>query len=288
MIITEKHHATVTNTADPIQRGRIKVACVALLGDETTELPMWVEPIYEWGWFTIPDVGEIVEIEVAVGADDDEQRGQISIGQPNIRYRSRVWGGLETDGARAIPDDFLTNYGKRRGFATPGGHVLMFDDTPGKEKVSLTWHSKDDKYSYFSFDETGSVILSNKNGSLIYLNAEDGETSWIDEHGNSFSTSVEGMKLIDKFSNIIETKDGLVQILSQSAIAVSAKNVVVDAGSIELASNALEPAVDPAVLGAKWMALFAAHTHPTGVGPSGPPIPTGTEALVLSTKVKLG
>src|SRR6185436_657282 len=141
--ITETHIATVTAIQDPDKRGRIRVACVGLLGDETTEVPHWIEPALEWGWFVVPDVGEIVDIELVAHDSTDESPGQSSINTPNMRWRGRHWGGSKTDAARPIPEDFTTkNYGKRRGFATPGGHILMFDDTEGGEKISLAWSNK--------------------------------------------------------------------------------------------------------------------------------------------------
>ena len=84
-----KYWATVTNNVDPENRGRISVACVGLLGDEETELPMFVEPVHDWGWFYIPDVGELVEIEVIESSDEDEQHGQMSIDNLDIKWRSK-------------------------------------------------------------------------------------------------------------------------------------------------------------------------------------------------------
>ncbi len=284
MIVTNKYPATVTNSADPEKRGRIKVACAALLGDEETEMPHWVEPVFEWGWFIVPDPGEIVDLEVTEGADDDEHRGQASINNMNPRWKGRYWGGNDTDVKRPVPADFLTNYGKRRGIATPGGHIMMFDDTEGSKKFSITWKGGDNEYAYMAADEDGSWVIANKKGSLLYLNAKDGEMSWVDQHGNTISSGSTGIKLIDKSGGVAEMKDGVIQLLGQAAITISCKNAVVDAGSIELA----QPAADFGVKGTTFQAYFLAHVHPTGTGPSGPPVPTGAEAAWLSTKVKVG
>jgi hypothetical protein len=283
-ITSGTYPATVTAINDPEQRGRIRVACSAMMGDEETEMPHWCDPVYEWGWFIVPDPGEIVDIIVDESAADDEHRGQISIGQLNPRWKGRYWGGADTETKRPVPEDFKTNYGKRRGFATPGGHVMMFDDTEGAKKVSLTWKGADNEYAYMAADEDGSWIMANKKGSMIYMNAKSGEMSWIDQHGNTIASSATGIKMIDASGGIVEMKSGVIQVLGQSAVTISCKNAVLDAGAIELA----QPATDPAVLGTHLMTLFSAHTHPTGVGPSGPPIPQGTEAGVLSTKVKVG
>lgn len=279
----EVHPATVVAIEDPEQRGRIKVACSALLGTEDEALPMWVPPVAEWGWFFVPDIGETVDVEFISDEDDDESRSMASIANNDIRWRGRHWNGTG-DGARPIPDDFKTNYGKRRGFATPGGHIMMFDDTPGKRKWSMTWASGEGKFAYQAFDEDGSFICANANGSLLYHNAKEKESSWVDEHGNSIRLSATGISWIDKHGNFIESKDGAIQVCSPAAVTVSCKDATIDAGNIELAP----PALDHLIKGETFMTYFAAHVHPTAMGPSGPPVPTGAEATLLSTKAKVG
>jgi hypothetical protein len=58
-------------------------------------------------------------------------------------------------------------------------------------------------------------------------------------------------------------------------------DVIVKAQKIKLGSDA---ASEPLVLGNAFLQYFNTHTHPTGVGPSGPPTPPMTPAQ-LSTKV---
>lgn len=285
MINREAHTAVVSDNQDPEKRGRIRVTCAALMGSDDVALPHWIDPDFEWGWFIVPDVGEFVEISHTDSTDDDESHGQTSIHAPNYTWKGRHWGGSETDTARPVPDDFTSkNYGKRRGFATPGGHILMFDDTDGQKQVSITWHGKDDEYQYQSFNPDGSFVISNKNGSLIYANAADKEMALVCENGNSITMSPTGIAAIDKFGNFIDMKDGQTQVVNSGSVNVSCKNVTIDAGKIELTADAPQKAV----LGDLFLALFKGHVHPGPFGPSGPPTPTGTEDETLSTKVKLG
>lgn len=288
----EQHTAQVSNNQDPQMRGRIKVVCSALMGDATTELPQWIDPDFEWGWFIVPDVGEFVEIEHTDSADDDEFPGQSSIHVPNYKWKGRHWGGSATDTARPVPDDFTkTNYGKRRGFATPGGHVMMFDDTEGAKKISITWQGKKAdssgngaEFSYSAWDEDGSQIHSNKSGSLIYLNAVDKEISIVDESGNNVRMSPDGISLVDLNSNVIEMKENLIQVLSQGAVTLSCKNATIDAGKIELTTGAAEALIK----GDSFLELFEQHIHPTGMGPSGPPVGAAAYESTKSTKVFTG
>lgn len=271
--VTERFTAKVSVNDDPAHRGRIKVTCADLTGDPDTELPEWIEPVYRWGWFTVPDVDELVEIEVVTQRDSDEVEGQALVLQPTIHWREiRHYNDNEEQGAvRDVHEDFYSsNYGKRRGFATPKGHILMFDDTDGDERINLTWHAvedEEDKYAYLSFDPTGSIIMGNKNGSLVFMDADNGAMSIIDEHGNTISSDKDGMRIIDKTGNVIDMKNQLVQVLGQGSVVVNAKTIDLQSGKVIIGKNA----VQKAVLGDLFKTTFDTHTHPTGTGPSGPP-----------------
>lgn len=251
MIKTEKHIAVVVDTNDPEQRFRIKVKCAGLLGGESAAITDWIQPKLQWGWLAIPDIDEQVEIEVVVGSDTDEVPGQSFLDTPSIR-----WTGVRYQGPGAYNAMFSdANYGKRRGFVTPAGHVMMFDDTPGKERVNLVWHNQDGNYSMVSLDEDGSILISNKSGSMLYLNAKDKEASLIDEHGNLVSSGATGVKMVDKSGDFIE-------------LNAANKLIQVQAGSVYVGGLS---GTEPGVLADTLLTIFRAHVHPTGTGPSGPP-----------------
>lgn len=285
---TEKHDAVVTgiDADEPQPRGRIKVACAGILGDEETELPMWVEPILDWGWFFVPDIGEVVEVEVTTGLDSDESFGQSTIDNLDIKWRGARRSTDATTEERTEPrpihEDFTSaNYGKRRGFATPNGHIMYFDDTEGKQKVHITW-KQGDKYQYITMDEEGAMILSCASGSMIYMNPAEKAVTIIDENSNLIGMSPDGVKLVDQFSNIIELKDGAIQILGQSAITVMGGVCDIKTGTV----NILDAADSPVVRGNEMKAAFESHIHPTGMGPSGPPVaPLPPTALSVNAKV---
>lgn len=277
----EKHDAVVADTDDPKQRFRIKVKCAAILGSEDAVVNLWVEPKLPWGFVIVPDVGEQVEIEVTASSDTDEVPGQAFLEEPDLR-----WSGKKYQGPEAYNTFFTeANYGRRRGFATPGGHVIMFDDTDDARKINLAWHSGDNTFSMFSMDEDGSIIIANVSGSLLYLNAVNKQLAIIDEWGNSITLHEDGIKLITKDSNIIESKGTNIQVLAQDGCTISCKDVVLDAGKVQIGG---QPLTEPAVLGALFVALFSGHTHSgvmtgpevSGVPVPGVPIPVAT---VLST-----
>lgn len=295
--LTETYPATVTATNDPEKRGRIRVACVGLMGDEETELPMWVEPALAWGWFVIPDVGEVVELEVVTGSSDDESFAQASIDGLDAKWKGdRYWGNSEGPAPRPVPEDFTANnYGKRRGFATPGGHVMLFDDTPGDERVSWTWKNKDAKFSSVSIDKDGSIVASDHSGNLLYMNAKKQEVALWDGLGNSYSSGPAGIKIVQKDSNLIELKpDGNAQILAQKGVVVNGANVHINASEINLGDGLAAALTEFAILGTTFINLFANHIH-TATGATAPTTPPligdgGNPALwilALSTQVKM-
>jgi len=254
VISYEKYDAVVADTADPEQRFRVKVKCAALLGTEDVVLNRWVTPKLPWGFVVVPDEGEQIEIEVPTQGDTDEVPGQSFLENLDIR-----WTGKRYQGPGAYESMFSSsNYGKRRGFVTPRGHILMWDDTEGQEKVNLVWHSADDGFCVLSFDEDGSVVVANKKGSLIYLNAALGETSFVDEHGNSLSSNKDGMKLVDHAGGFVDldAKNKLIQVMQ---------------GTVYLGGLT---GTEPGVLAGQLLTHFRAHVHPTGTGPSGPPTET--------------
>lgn len=250
MLIKETHTAVVADNLDPDERFRIKVKCAAIMGSEDVVLQQWVPPKLPWGFIIVPDIGEQVEIEVPVGSDTDEVPGQAFVDSPDVR-----WTGDRFQGPGAYHEMFLTNYGKRRGFVTPAGHVLLFDDTPGQEKINLVWHSEDDKYAMLSLNEDGSVVIVNKAGSQVYLNAANKEVAVIDEHGNSLSTNEKGIKLVDKSGGFVD-------------LDADNKLIQVQAGTVYVGGLT---GTEPGVLANQLLTIFRAHIHPTGTGPSGPP-----------------
>lgn len=168
MIRTATYPAVVTFNKDPDKRGAIRVACVGLLGDDDVEVPVDVLPVHTWGWFYVPDVGELVEIECVEGSSEDEQHGQASIDNLDLKWRSaRYYGNEEGDAPTPINPAFTSkNYGKRRGFATPAGHVFMFDDTEGQEEITLSWK---DGSAFVTLDAKGTITLQNKAGATFVM-----------------------------------------------------------------------------------------------------------------------
>lgn len=297
---TETVTATVTKNDDPEKRGRIKVKSLELLGTEGVELPIWIEPSPLWGWFVVPDIGEEVAIEAELATQQAEVAGQGWLDNPRLRWTGRRYQSQQGEAPRPPNERFTeANYGKRRGFATPAGHVLLFDDTEGKEQVTLSW-AQGSKIASLAFSADGSVIVENANGSLLHLDATNKLASLIDEHGNSVSLGEDAISITDTHSNSIELRDGVVTVLGDNDVLCTAgSNVVVEAGaSIELKQDPSNPANQvklgdgadsPAMRYTEWLVWAAAHTHQDSVGgqtlaPTQPAAAAGADSKVVTLK----
>lgn len=137
-MLASPRKATVTGMdKDPAQAGRIQVRFEDVEGET---YPEWVNPVFPPGWFTPPEVGDVVLLEIP------DSVGDLIEFPREVRYL-----GVEKSRDRVADSTFRTNYGKRRGYKTKGGHVLYFDDRDGTIVVktssgtSITLYNSSDK-----------------------------------------------------------------------------------------------------------------------------------------------
>lgn len=209
-VIKEKHIARVVENQDPDKRGRLRVTCAGLMGDNETVLPGWVEPGFAWGSFNPPDIGELIEVECNATNDQQEDAGyQAFLENPDIRWTGRRFDSLAAGNPRP-PDAAFTdkNYGKRRGLATPGGHVLMFDDTNDDKEVILRWKDGED-IATIRFSKDG-IEITDKAGNMIVINGDDTidvTAPKINHNANGAADQahVRGNELSDWINNTLKT-----------------------------------------------------------------------------------
>lgn len=232
--------AVVSNNIDPLRQGRIKVTCSALLGDESSELPGWIEPALPWGWFIVPDVGQQVTILFTEETSSDVFRGESSITHPNIQWEgaTHFTGPLAVDGNPIGSEFTIKNYTKRRGFKTPAGHVLLFDDSQHGREVRMSWSGgtpATPKSAFWSFDNKGSFAVQDAGGNVFYMNAKKtgsltGEVSMIHKSGNRISIDDDGISMVDKHGNAIVMNAAGISIVSQGPINVMGSDMIVQNG----------------------------------------------------------
>jgi large exoprotein involved in heme utilization and adhesion len=168
--------------------------------------------------------------------------------------------------ASPVHNDFFAEaYGKRRGFATPFGHTLVFDDTEGAPTLYLTLQTQPleagaapeaANFTRLQFQADGSVLLSILDQHTLHVKV-DGAVEL--KLGGGATLNVEGADA----DAVATLGDGAMSV----AIAEALQNYIDTSLKVE----------------------FDAHTHPTGMGPSGPPAApmTAYDAAITSSKLKI-
>lgn len=178
---------------------------------------VWVEflsgdpryPFYSGGWWTT-------------------EEGEVQV--PKEMKRADV-------GTEDEPGDDVT----ARGFKMPGGMYLLFDEKEGEEVLRLLWQNKDGaKKAFLNVDKNGSLLFQSANGSSLYLNALDDETTVFGPSGDagaaSLSLTKDGLKVIGPEGQLFEMKAGA--LLGQAELAVQLEvngaQLKLDTGSVFL------------------------------------------------------
>lgn len=158
-------------------------------------------------------------------------------------------------------NQFWDSVNKQWVMSTPTGHSFIFDDA-GKT-ISL-FHQLG---SSIQLDDSGNVVLQSADGNTFSL---QGDTTNITSQGGSLiSVGDDAVTLADKSgTSQLTLADGSVQLVSGDTVVVNGKNITLKGGAINLG----DLAVFSAVLGEQLMVYLDTHTHPTVVGPTGPPI----------------
>lgn len=207
------------------------------------------KPSFLPGFFFIPEKDEHVWVEFVAGDIDFP-----------------IWTGRwypDTKSPGTVTNERPTRFQKV--IRTASGHVVQLDDTEGKEAVTVRHKGG----AQIKVDQDGSVLIANQTNAFLWLNAKDGETTLADENGCYITLKADGAVISSKEGNaFVELKDGKAKLVADG-ITLAAKEMVLESGSIALGKGASESAL----LGDTFVTLFATHTHPSGMGPTGTPLP---------------
>ena len=239
-----KYSGVVIDPADPDKVGKIKVSVPAVLSD----LQVWARPCLPYGHFFVPPKDAHVWVEFEGGHTDYP-----------------IWVGTWYANGE-VPADANISPPENRMIQTASGHAVEIDDRQGAERV-LVRHKLD---SFLSIDKDGNVLLANKNGSHVHLNAKDKQASVISEQGNVVSMSDKGIVITAKDGTTIEVGDGKIKLRGTGDVQILGNNISITGSGIALGgpSAAMTP-----MLVEKFLSIWAGHTHPSAMGPTGPPIP---------------
>jgi hypothetical protein len=183
-VTLEKKYAEVTNVDDPDRLGRIKVKCAAILADEI-ELPDWIEPKFAYvspgkiGWFSVPEIGSIVEIEYPISSAYDEFAAETQLHMNDWRYVCTTY-----SDAQELPEIFKTNYPKRAGQVYPNGWMVYFDYSDNSPHIFLG----------YAPDGTSPKLWVKITDSMIEVSTDSGEKLTLDQQNQKATMEVPGSK----------------------------------------------------------------------------------------------
>ncbi len=253
-----KYSGVVVDDDDPQMLGRLKVNVPSVWrGDDA----MWARPCFPAGHFFTPPVGAHVWVEFEAG-------------DPGYPLWVGVW---FADGE--VPDEAALEPPTSRVIRTPSGHTMEFADEDGAEKITLR-HKAD---AFVSIDENGSVVVGNATGSLVFLNAHDAEVAVVSEQGHRVTMSGDGLTLTHNDGSFVDVRSDSVTVNASAKVQVMGREVAVTGGAVSLGAGPLQFGV---VLDSPAFELFLNHTHPSAMGPTGPPLPPAIATTMVSTSVK--
>jgi hypothetical protein len=163
------YRATVVDNKDPQNQGRIKVIVEALgMTSPLTEYAYPITPFAakEGAMFFPPDVGDAVYV-------------MFENGNPRLPLYLGGWWMKDQ-----LPSDFRKNPPTVRGIRTKSGHEILFDETPGAEKVVIKSGGKN---QVVLNDATDEIVISKEGGEpLIKIDAAGKIRLFADKAAESF------------------------------------------------------------------------------------------------------
>ena len=267
------YRGTVVDVRDPQKRGRVR-ATVHAVGSEP--LQAWFDPVVPQagplrGWFLPPAVGDSVVVAFDLG---DPSKPLVYLGG---------WFGYPSNRSEVPTDLGYDAQGnpRRFGWVSRLGHALIFDETPGSERVELRWRkpapgdgslrdatvtASGGKRAGVAFEPDGSVMVTSGRGASIRLDDTANSVRVDDSRGTTVTIDASGVR-----------------------VASPGNTVRVEAATVELAASSVqvgEGADEGIPRGMSLLRYLASHTHGSGTGPTTAPIvPPGQDLISRVAKV---
>jgi hypothetical protein len=204
---------------------------------------------------------------VAVGINQTSTIGN------NLKYlvQNNVEIVSENGGANFVMDS--TPEAEKVVLFTKSGHSMVYDDTPESEAIYFIHKSG----SQIVIDETSSIKMISKSGNLFFIDDTEGGLTLTSKFG-ALATLKEAVTFSDKSGKQIISLDGsnAIQISAGGEVVVNAPSVSVASGSVNIGNNASLSAT----LAEPLAVLFDSHIHAGVMGPTSPPLPPNTAALI--------
>ncbi|WP_326772964.1 phage baseplate assembly protein V [Streptomyces sp. NBC_01445] len=227
-----KYRGKVVDNRDDLHRGTLQVTVPDVFGP-TADVP--AVPCLPYGQFFVPPVGTDVWVEFEAG---DTTRA--------------VWAGVWYPDGTA-PEEARVSPPRHRVIQTEAGHTIEIVDTEGEERI-LIRHATD---AFVSIDHDGSVLLANRQGSHLHLDAAERTTTLVEEHGNHLVMGESGTAFVNPKGTTLN--------LAGDTVHLSADTVVLDATHVAVGTGAGQPTILGTAFTALWNKMLN-HTHPAPGG----------------------
>lgn len=263
-----KYRGFVVDNADPERLGRLRLLVPSVLGQDV--VTGWALPCVPYGGAA--DRGMVFIPEVDAGVWVEFEEGDLEFPIWVGTFWSKPGGESELPKANDAVQDPPT----QKIIKTQSGHTIQLEDAEGEEKIVI----KHKGNSFVSIDKDGSVIIGNQKGSTLILDAKQENVLLVEQHGHTVAMTAEQIVVAHK-------EGGVVIELSSDKARVIANKIELQGTSVILGRADVPVELEPTIKGKTFAMLwntFIFHTHPTALGPSGPPLPPSSP---LAPKVHL-
>lgn len=250
-----KYRGFVADNKDPEKRARLRLRIPSVLATGVTN---WALPCLPFGGLKDQGLFMVPEVDTQVWVEFEE--GNI---------HCPIWTGTFWRSKGDAPKEAVKDKPTTRLIKTPSGHLLQFDDEEGEEKILLSHKAN----ATLEIDDKGTITLTDAKKSSITLDADAGEIVIKDANDNTVTMSDSGITVEDAEGNSIE--------MASAGITIKGEKIIIEGSSKVILGG---EGGEEGVIKGSFLSMYASHTHPTALGPSGPPIPQG-EMSTESKKV---
>lgn len=248
--------------------GLIRVSVPAFGDDETTDrvaYPMMWRVAGHGGEFYPPEEGDMVYV-VCEG------------GNPQYPLYMGGWFGKSD-----VPEDFKKSPPTTRGYVSPAGHAILFDDDDSEKKVTLRWRDGQ-KEGYIQWDKDGNLVVETDSGVKITLTDNPGVSKGFTVEDGTNKVEATPLKMtVSHLSEKIEMSAGQLVLDASAILKLKATQVQIAAQDFQFGGS--EPAAKGRSLIqllAEMAALCASMTMPVAGTVAGPPVTAASFVKIAS------
>lgn len=135
---------------------------------------------------------------------------------------------------------------------------------------------KSSKNGLIQMDKDGGISIIAKDGSILTMNAKDGSVLLVSKAGQAITMNGDAINIAEKSGKTLISLNGKSCQVTSDKVVIQSKETTINSGTVNIGNGATYTSV----IYENLKTIFDGHNHPTAVGPSGPPLPPMTMALM--------